>query len=688
VDRQLTQDNCSIPDAENTTPSGLKVRKADIAVVLENIDLRVEKLSQKHRKGWNSKVRHYYRSLDGNLLREWLLREGLEELANYPPFIAYCLALTDSVDYCFRQNEEHSPYLNASLRFQQHVSVKLVASKLLHSAQQPFSKDDYDKHSDVRQLLATLYTNLRPILTDLGWLQIKEYRATEECRRYDISGMMQARSDSLRHRAHRSRNATSVENYWVEDTIEPDRSQPASKDRDIFHKRSKRHPASIAFADKVRTTPFRFAAERWKRQGALDVATVVQLRSKVPELKRELANLLKNPEAKPDEIRKLKYKIRKAEYADHAREITIQRALDALDLSTTEPQFNGQLHIQGPGRLFTHGGPMALPKPIRLLYLHPAQEGRVFVDVDLVSAQLRIAMQLLGLNDLLQQVQELHRQGGDIYESIAQQTALPRDIKKVLVLGSLMCKGAAAVAAFTNNEVNKQGLDCTVGVHQVQEILDHDPILSPIIRKRDEWIEPYTIDALLSTGRAARKVPAILPERPLGDGTLFHLKKRAREYVEYVEARNQVLRASGEEEININQYHVGLCAFAFLLQGEESRIMSEVGSRFSLPIAVSMYDGFMFECGPDEVSARIEELEALLHEVSPTSDFKFDVLWFPCHPEIEEMDVLELVVNGDYKQFGDPRSSADSEAFAELMGLDPGDTVGLGGLDNYLLYPS
>lgn len=645
---------------------------AKLSNLTDEIDDLLGKLSKLQRKAWKQKQNYFYSSTSGRLLCQWLSNHKYDELAHCRPFIAYCCAIESCIEYIDRTDTENASYyiFGAKSRYQRQVSVRLIASKLFHTRTHSYSVENYDDDIQGQMVLGALYRCFSPILKDLNWIQFEEYEAQVKCRTYNITGLIRAQSQVLRKMANQQRNALNVESYWPEDRIEPDRSRPPSKDREIFHKQRRRFSFTKQFVEKVQNSPYRFAAERWDRQGILDITNYVEKHSSLPRLQKVKNRLVARSKAGEDmseALRKINWRLQKAREADEMRVRAIFYALDAINLSESGEQYGSQVHIQSNGRIHTNGGPMALPGALRRLYIHPANPDNIFVDVDLVSAQLRLALEFLGLFDVLETVKQIHRDGGDVYQAIAPGTVIPRDVKKILILGSLQCQGASAVGAFVRNELAKQGIDYQLSNAEVEQILTKDPILSPLTRARDEWAEQYTLSKLLATGRAARRTPAILPDRPLGDGTLFRLKQEARDYVESVEMYNRVLKP-GRKPRKLKENAIAMRAFSYVLQAMESQIMHTVGAKFSAPIPIAMYDGFMFECSPDDVEARIAELNQLLHDVNPHMDFKTDVLWFPYHQEIEELDPIELIESKAYQQYGDPRAE-DMESLAAFLDI-------------------
>ncbi|MEH2392734.1 MAG: hypothetical protein V7K21_14130 [Nostoc sp.] len=278
-------------------------------------------------------------------------------------------------------------------------------------------------------------------------------------------------------------------------------------------------------------------------------------------------------------------------------------ALDDIR-ETNEPQYHGSFYIQGPGRLHTSGGPMALSSKIRKHYIKPTYKSNKVMEMDLKCAQLIILCNILQASETKEQILGIIKTSS-IWKHIGPAT-LPKEVKKVIIYG--FCFGAKMSELpflATQKAEKKLGYKFTVTKEIVNSCFEG--ILKPLVELRDEWLTNYTIDKI-----EAGKVDQVIYTNALG--LKFNLKKETTEY------KNEVKKGK------INNSKIGGKLLSHLAQGAEQLIIQRmIGEQIGENIITYSYDGISLEVEPAKVEEIKGRLTNWLNKEFPDSILEFEV---------------------------------------------------------------
>ncbi|MBN3962241.1 hypothetical protein [Nostoc sp. NMS8] len=285
------------------------------------------------------------------------------------------------------------------------------------------------------------------------------------------------------------------------------------------------------------------------------------------------------------------------------QETALVSALDDIR-ETNEPQYHGSFYIQGPGRLHTSGGPMALTSKIRKYYIKATHKSNKVMEMDLKCAQLIILCDILQAQETKEQILSIIKTDS-IWKHIGPDT-LPKEVKKVIIYG--FCFGAKMSELpflATQKAEKKLGYKFTV----TREIVNScfEGILKPLVGLRDEWLANYTIDKI-----EAGNVEKVIHTNALG--LKFNLKKETTEY------KNEVKKGK------INNSKIGGRLLSHLAQGAEQLIIQRmIGEQITENILTYSYDGLSLEVEPSKVDEVKERLTSWLAQEFPDSLLEFEV---------------------------------------------------------------
>ncbi|ULP73420.1 hypothetical protein [Nodularia sphaerocarpa] len=271
---------------------------------------------------------------------------------------------------------------------------------------------------------------------------------------------------------------------------------------------------------------------------------------------------------------------------------------------TNEPQYHGSFYIQGPGRLHTVGGPMAMMTAIRKHYIKPCVKGNKIMEMDLKCAQLIILCDILQASESKQQILEIIK-SGSIWKHIGPPT-LPKEVKKVIIYG--FCFGAKMSELpflATQKAEKKLGYKFTVTKEIVNSCFTG--ILQPLVELRDKWLDNYTISKI-----EAGEVDKLIHENALG--LKFNLNKETQEY------KNALTKGK------VNNSKIGAKLLSHLAQGSEQLIIQRlIGEQLNENILTYSYDGLTIEVESSKVDEVKKRLTTWLLTEFPDSLLEFEV---------------------------------------------------------------
>ncbi|MEA5603689.1 hypothetical protein [Nostoc sp. UHCC 0252] len=280
--------------------------------------------------------------------------------------------------------------------------------------------------------------------------------------------------------------------------------------------------------------------------------------------------------------------------------------LSALDdiRETNEPQYHGSFYIQGPGRLHTSGGPMALTSKIRKHYVKPTNKANKVMEMDLKCAQLIILCDILQASETKEQILSIIRTDS-IWKHIGPAT-LPKEVKKVIIYG--FCFGAKmSELPFLATQKAEKKLGYRFNV--TKEIVNScfEGILKPLVELRDSWLADYTIDKI-----EAGEIEKVIHTNALG--LKFNLNKETSEY------KTEVKKGK------VNNSKIGGKLLSHLAQGAEQLIIQRlIGEQINENILTYSYDGLSLEVEPTKVTEVQERLTSWLAQEFPDSLLEFEV---------------------------------------------------------------
>lgn len=169
--------------------------------------------------------------------------------------------------------------------------------------------------------------------------------------------------------------------------------------------------------------------------------------------------------------------------------LALLSAMDDMQM-TNKPQYHDSFYIQGPGRLHTKGGPMALMTPVRKFYVKPTNPKNVCLEIDLKCAQLLILCDILGASEVKNQILQI-----DSIWKYIEPANLDKKVKKVIVYG--FCFGAKMYELpylATQKAKVRYNIEYSVKPKDVQSTFSG--LLKPLVNLRDSWLSQYTVDKI------------------------------------------------------------------------------------------------------------------------------------------------------------------------------------------------
>ena len=264
----------------------------------------------------------------------------------------------------------------------------------------------------------------------------------------------------------------------------------------------------------------------------------------------------------------------------------LSAALDDINWSN-KPQYHSSFYIQGPGRLHTSGGPMAMMTPFRKHYIKPVSPSNVILEMDLKCAQLLILCDILGASSVKEQILTIIN-NESIWLHIGPES-LPKAVKKVISYG--FCFGAKMEELpFLATQKAKKKLGHKYSV--TKEIVNScfEGILKPLVELRDQWLINYSIEKI-----DAGQVDKIIHTNVLG--LKFSLNKECEKYLKE--------KPKGQA----NNLKIGAKLLAHYAQGKEQLIIQKmIGEQIEENILTYSYDGITIEVEPtqsEEVKNRL-----------------------------------------------------------------------------------
>ncbi|AUB40538.1 hypothetical protein COO91_06555 [Nostoc flagelliforme CCNUN1] len=278
-------------------------------------------------------------------------------------------------------------------------------------------------------------------------------------------------------------------------------------------------------------------------------------------------------------------------------------ALDDIR-ETNAPQYHGKFYIQGPGRLYTSGGPMALIREIRKHYVKPTNKSNKVLELDLKCAQLLILCDILGAVDTKQQILSIIK-NESIWKYIGPAT-LHKQVKKVIIYGFCFGANMHELPYIASKKATKE-LGYKVSV--IKEIITDcfSGILKPLVILRDEWLSNFTVDKI-----EAGEVDQVIYTNALG--LKFSLNKELAQYKKELIGKK------------VDSYKIGGKLLSHLAQGAEQLIIQRmIAEEIDENILTYSYDGLSLEVEPAKVTEVQARLTSWLAQEYPESFLDFEV---------------------------------------------------------------
>lgn len=247
-------------------------------------------------------------------------------------------------------------------------------------------------------------------------------------------------------------------------------------------------------------------------------------------------------------------------------------ALAGMNIRTDEPQYHPSYHRQDSGRLHTIGGAISMSKELRKLFIKPIEPTNLMVDVDLASAQLFMLCKILDLPELDLTIRKLlsASPNNSLWPYIAPQSEMPKSAKKTILYAFCFGGDYTSLPYIVNTKLASKGVKYKINSADVDAVLNNS-LLSPLVKARDEFINNYSLDRILSN-----KVEK-LATNDLGN--VFRVYEEAQNYE------------------GSNSLKIGARLLAFLAQGAEQNIIQPIINSLDYNILAFQYDGFTLECG-------------------------------------------------------------------------------------------
>jgi hypothetical protein len=628
----------------NYTPTHPKVEATDTAKVGDlagglfpaveecaaKLPKRLQGVTQRQRMYWYSRTA-------GRLLRSYLRGLGREDLAESSWFVATAI----SIDHLCRFADDVDEYKRLN-PYKKLIAAKLFAGKLLG-----IDWKEYDKCGAVRSLVASIHREITPLLRDMKLVYTQSYIAGERCRGYDPHGLIMALGQEMQMQVRQQhlKERILLRQERVAGT-DDDRTKPPALDLAIIHKKSK---CPQVMANAVRylqhQAKFRFNQRRWGDRGFVDISEFCHYDWNGYDIQREIQALKQQQQTKEVKatLKKLRYKLQKAEEALYARQLAIIEMFDGLDLSTEEPQYTPTWHHQGPGRIHTNNGFMWIPKPLRWLYSLPCNTvDNVLVEADLAGAQLRLACEFFakegytGCRKTLDSILELASRGESVWSHIGP-SGLPKKAKKVLVYALLFGCPRQYLTSLVNSELSNQCLKFRFTKESIAEILNCS-LLKELVAAREAWLNQYSVSAI-----KADSGKRIKSRHTNALGLIFNLRKETLDYIEQREAQAEYLSKERGAEVKptIQNHKVAGRLLAHYLQGAEAFLMQSfiASDACSEVINCFQFDGLTVEVHPDQIDELKQRWDAWLVEFNPSQAFEYETIWLQKSPRWYQMTV-------------------------------------------------
>jgi hypothetical protein len=321
----------------------------------------------------------------------------------------------------------------------------------------------------------------------------------------------------------------------------------------------------------------------------------------------------------------------KSRVACDAKIGSIKNAIEGLEWKM-DVQHTGQYHIQGPGRMHTIGGSIALPKAFRRLFISPVNKNNLVLELDLKSAQLVILSKFLGCTEIVSALQDCHRTGKSIWGLIQPEgECVPKRALKVLTYG--LCFGAKRedLLYLCNKELWKTECPFEFSKESLDKVLDG--FLAPLVIERDKWMARYTSKELKKRGTKLTHKNAL--------GLVFQAGKELKEY----EAK---CKKYGKKPLDTK---IAGRLLAHYAQGEEQFIMQSfiASSVMKENILDFSYDGLSVEV-PMNYAEITERYDAWLQEFDPDHHFEYCPLWFKQNPDLDGPDMLGNMLQENWEE--------------------------------------
>ena len=271
--------------------------------------------------------------------------------------------------------------------------------------------------------------------------------------------------------------------------------------------------------------------------------------------------------------------------------IALMSAMDDMQ-STSKPQYHDSYFIQGPGRLHTKGGPMAMATPIRKFYVKAANPKNVCLEVDLKCAQLLILCDILGAASVKEQVLEIIKT--DSIWKYIEPVTLDKKVKKVIVYG--FCFGAKMYELpFLATQKAKMRYNIKYSVSSKDVKSTFSGLLKPLAELRDNWLSQYSLENI-----EAGKVDNLIHKNALG--LEFNLTKEAANYRKNNRGKLDKLKVASQ-------------LLAHYAQGLEQLIIQDmIANCIEENIITYSYDGLTIEVEEDKINKTKDRLQDWLSD--------------------------------------------------------------------------
>jgi hypothetical protein len=310
---------------------------------------------------------------------------------------------------------------------------------------------------------------------------------------------------------------------------------------------------------------------------------------------------------------------------------SIKNAVEGLDWRMGV-QYMGQYRLQGPGRMHTIGGSIAMPKPFRRLFISPVDRNNLVLELDLKSAQLVILSKHLNCQEILKAIRDCNATGNSIWNLIRPEgTDIPKRALKVLTYG--LCFGARRedLLFLCNKELRKTDSKFKFNEKSLDAVLNG--FLAPLLRERDAELAKYTSTLLKKKGTKLRHKNAL--------GLVFDAGKELKAY-------EKKCAEHGKDPVETK---IAGRILAHYAQGAEQFIMQSFISSNAMQenILDFSYDGLSIEV-PEEHTHITDRYDAWLQAFDPDHHFEYCVLWFKRNSEVKGPNMMMDMLREDWEE--------------------------------------